>query len=57
VRTIQVVCDHPGKIVTLQKQVTDLQIKQLLPHFCDHTTFEQRIQQFRNDLDEARKTP
>jgi hypothetical protein len=56
-RTIQAVCDHPEQIIALQKQITDLQRKQCLPPSSDHTTFEQQIQQLRNDLDEARKTP
>jgi hypothetical protein len=46
-----------SQITTLQKPLTDLQAKQFLPPSCDHTTFEQQIQQLRNDLDEARKTP
>jgi hypothetical protein len=57
VRTIQAVCDHPSQIVALQKQITDLQTKRFIPPSCDHTTFEQQIQQLRDDLDEARKTP
>jgi uncharacterized coiled-coil DUF342 family protein len=55
-RTIQALCDHPAQIVALQKQISDLQAKQYLPPSCDHTTFEQQIQQLRNDLDKARKT-
>jgi hypothetical protein len=51
VRTIQALCDHPEQIVTLQRQITDLQSKQFLPPPCDHTTFEQHIQQLRNELD------
>jgi hypothetical protein len=57
VRTIQAVCDHPSQIVTLQKQITDLQTKKFLRPSHDHTTFEQQIQQLRDDLNEARKTP
>jgi hypothetical protein len=57
VRTIQAVCDHPAQIVALQKQITNLQSKQFIPPSCDHTTFEQQIQQLRGNLDEARKTP
>jgi hypothetical protein len=57
VRTIQAVCEHLIPIIALQKQITDLQMKQFLPASCNHTTFEQQIQLFRNDLDEARRTP
>jgi small-conductance mechanosensitive channel len=57
VRTIQAVCNHPAQIITLQKQITDLQTKQFLPPPCDHTTMEQQIQQLKEDLDKARKTP
>jgi hypothetical protein len=56
-RTIQAVCDHPEQIIALQKQITDLQRKQFLPPSSDHTTFEQQIQQLRNDLHEVHKTP
>jgi hypothetical protein len=57
VRTIQALCDHPAQITNLQKQITELQTRQFLPPSCDHTTFEQQIQQLRNELDEARRTP
>jgi len=57
VREIQLVHDHPGQIIALQKQVTDLQTKRFLPPSVDHTTFEQQIQQLRTNLDEGRKTP
>jgi len=57
VRTIQAVCDHPAQIIGLQTQITDLQATRFLPASWDHTTFEQQIQQLRNELDEARKTP
>ena len=50
-------CQHPEQIIALQKQVTDAQTKQFLPPFCDHTTFERQIQELRDDLDEARRTP
>jgi hypothetical protein len=56
VRTIQAVCDHPGQIIALQTQITDPQTKQFLPPPCDHTTFEQQIQQLRNDLNKAQMT-
>jgi hypothetical protein len=57
VREIQRVCDHPSQIIALQKQIMDLQMKQLLPAPCDHTVLEQQIQQSRNDLAEAWRTP
>jgi hypothetical protein len=57
VRTIQAVCDHQSQIPALQKQLTDLQTKQFLPPSCHHTAFEQQIQQLKNDLDEAHRTP
>jgi hypothetical protein len=57
VQTVLAVCDHPNQIVALQKQITELQMKAFLPPTCDHTVFEQLIQQLRGDLDEARKTP
>jgi len=56
VRTIQAVCDHPEIIIALQKQITDLQMQQLLPPFCYYTTFDQQIQQLTNDLNDAWKT-
>jgi len=57
VRTIQAVCDHPNQIITLQKQVTNLQAKQFLRPSCDHTTFEEQIQKLMNELDEDQRTP
>jgi hypothetical protein len=57
VQAIQAVCDHPNQIIALQKQITDLQMKQLLPPACDHMAFEQQIQQLMNNLDEPRRTP
>jgi hypothetical protein len=57
VQTIQAVCDHPTQIVALQKEITNLQMKQFLLPSCDHTTFEQQIQQLKNVLEEAWRTP
>jgi hypothetical protein len=57
VRTIQAVCNHPNQIIAPQKQVTNLQARAFLPPSCNQTTFEQQIQQLRNDLDELRRTP
>jgi hypothetical protein len=51
VRTVQVVCDHLSLTIALQLQVTDLQTQWFLPPSCDHTTFEQQIQQLTNALD------
>jgi hypothetical protein len=51
------VCDHPAQIIVLQKQITDLQTKQFLPPTCDHMTIEDQMQQLRDELNEARKTP
>jgi hypothetical protein len=55
-RTIQAVCDHLNQILALQKQVTNLEMKQFLPPSCDHTTFEQQIQQLRDEVTEAQRT-
>jgi hypothetical protein len=58
VRTIQAVCDHPQQIITLQKQIMDLQMKQFLPSpSCDQSAFDQEIQQLKNDLEQARRVP
>jgi hypothetical protein len=58
VRTIQVVCDHPQQIIALRKQITDRQTKQFLPSpSCDHSAFDQEIQQLKNDLEQARRIP
>jgi len=51
------VCEHPQQIIDLQRQVTDLQTKQLLPTQCDHTGLEQQIQTLRNERDEALRRP
>jgi len=43
IREVQMVCDHPQQIIDLQRQITDLQTKQLLPPQCDHTELEWQI--------------
>jgi len=45
VRTIQAVCNHPREILTLRKRVIDLEMKHFLTPSCDHTTFDQQMQQ------------
>jgi hypothetical protein len=57
VREIQMVCDHLSQIIALQKQVMDMQAERFLPPSCDHPALDQTIQQWRNELDEARRTP
>ena len=54
---VQRVCDHLAQIITLQKQITDLQTQQLLPPECDHSTFEQQLEKLRQELEEARSIP
>jgi hypothetical protein len=53
VREIQMVCDHPNQIISLQKQITDLQTQRFLPPSCDHTGYKTQIQDLQNNLEEA----
>jgi len=54
---VQRLCDHPAHIVTLQKQITDLQTHQFLLPECDQSTFEQQWETLRQELEEARRIP
>jgi len=47
IREVQMVCEHPQQIIDLQRQITDLQMKQFLPPQCNHTELEQQIQTLR----------
>jgi hypothetical protein len=44
IREVQMVCEHSQQIIDLQRQITDLQMKQFLPLQWVHTELEQRIQ-------------
>jgi hypothetical protein len=57
IREVQMVCEHPQQIIDLQRQITDLQMKQFLPPQCDHTQLEEQIQTLRNERDEALRRP
>jgi len=57
IREVQMVCEHPQQIIDLQRQITDLQMKQFLPPRCDHTELERQIQTLRNERDEALRRP
>jgi len=57
IREVQMVCEHPQRIIDLQWQITDLQARQFLPPQCDHTELEQQMQTLRNERDEALKRP
>jgi hypothetical protein len=57
IREVQMVCEHPQQIIDLQRQITDLPTKQLLPPQCDYTELEQQIQTLRNQRDEALRRP
>jgi hypothetical protein len=35
IREVQMVCDHPQRIINLQHQITDLKLRQFLPLQCD----------------------
>jgi hypothetical protein len=37
IRELLMVCGHPQQIIDLQRQITDLQTKQLQPTQCAHT--------------------
>jgi len=55
--TVQMVCNHPTHIISLQKPITDVQSQQSLPPQCDHSTFEQQLERLRQQLEDARRTP
>jgi len=57
VAMVQSVCNHPAKIIALQKQSTDLQTQQFLPPECDHSTFEQPLGTLRHELEEGKSVP
>jgi ABC-type dipeptide/oligopeptide/nickel transport system ATPase subunit len=57
IREVQMVCEHPQRIIDLQWQITDLQTKQLLPPQCDYTELEQQIETLRNERDKALRRP
>jgi len=54
---VQSVCNHPAKIIALQKQSTDLQTQQFLPPECDHSTFEQPLGTLSHELEEGKSVP
>jgi len=54
IREVQMVCNYPQRIINLQCQVTDLQMKQFQLPQGDHTELEQQIQVLTNEQDEAR---
>jgi hypothetical protein len=56
-RQVKMLCEHPQRIIYLQRQIPELQMNRLLPPQCDHTRFEQQIHSLRNDRDEAKKRP
>jgi len=56
VREIEMLCDHRNQIIAPKKQITDLQTLHILPSSCNHTTFEQEIQQLKDKLNNAWKT-
>jgi len=53
---VQTVCNYLEQIIALQKQITDLQSQQFLPPECDHSAFEQQLETFSQELEEARRT-
>jgi hypothetical protein len=57
IREVQMVCNDPQQIIYLDRQITDLQTKKILPPQCDHTWFEQQIQTLKNEQNEARRRP
>jgi len=57
IREVQRVCDHLAQIIRLQRQITDLQTRHLVPAECDHSTFEQQLRTLREELEEARRIP
>jgi hypothetical protein len=56
-REVQRVCEHPQQIIDLQRQITEMQMKQFLPPESDHTELKQRIQTLTNERDEALRRP
>ena len=57
IREVHMICKDPQQIIDLQRQITDVQTKQILPLQCDHTELEQRIQTLTNEWGEARRRP
>jgi len=55
IREVHMVCEHPQQIINLEWQITDLQTKQLLPPWCDHSELERQLQILTNKRDEARR--
>jgi len=54
---VQRVCDHPGQIIALQIEITDLKARQFLPQHSDHLEMEGRIRTVTKDLQEGRTRP
>jgi hypothetical protein len=54
---VQMVCDRPSQIITLQKEINDLKYRKFLPTHCDHTETENRIQILTAKRDESWKRP
>jgi hypothetical protein len=54
---VQRVCDHPGQISKLQKEITDYKSQQFLPHQCNHCEIENQIRTRRDEQEESRGMP
>lgn len=54
---VQMVCDHPTQIITIQKHITDQQAQQFIPPECDHSMLDLQPEMLTRELKEARSIP
>ena len=51
------VCNHSQQIIDLQPQITNLQTLQFQPLQRGHSSFKQQLATFKQELEEAKRTP